>query len=427
MKKIALIAILFLAFSCSKKEQIQADFVITNANIIPITTNTVLQNKTLAVLNNKIVFIGDDTVDFTGEPEIIDANGGYLLPGLSDMHTHFPKDGIKNIERNLLMYLANGVTNLRSMEGDFSHLELKKKVQNTELLAPTIQYASPRIVSGNKLGEVKIDSLVALYKNSGFDFVKVVHVNGNEDFNFLLEAGKKYGISLNGHAPRNVDFNHVINATNYTSVEHLGGYETAFSDASKFADFVKKTKENNIYSTATLDYFTPQLFSSNELLKRNGLEFLPAETATWKASIVKGEIDKSVEELEARKERAKATLSKKYEVTKALFDNGIQLLIGPDASGPFGVAGYNVVNEMKLHTNAGISNYDVLKIATLNRAEYQQKKNEGTVEVGNRADLILLDKSPLENINNLKAVSLVFVNGKPVKTKNLLTMLEDFK
>lgn len=427
MKKLTILTILLVAFSCAKKESIKADYVITNANIIPISKDTVLQNKTLAIANNKIVFIGDNGVDFTGNPEKINAKNGYVLPGLSDMHVHFPKDGQKNIERNLLMYLANGVTNLRSMEGDFEHLKLKAKIEEEDLLAPSIQYASPRIVNTQKLGEKAIDSLVALYKNSGFDFVKVVHVHDNEDFELLLKAGEKYDITLNGHAPRNVNFNKVVNAKNFTSVEHLGGYEPVFTDKEKFTEYIEKSKENNIYSCATLDYFTPLLFSSKELLQRKGLEFLKKETENWTNFITKIEKEKTTKELQQIKEHSLKRLINKQKITKTLFDNGIQLLIGPDASGPFGVAGFNVVNEMKLHTDAGISNYDVLKIATLNRANYQQKENEGTVEVGNKADIILVAKNPLENIENLQSVSLVFVNGKPKKTAEILNILKDYK
>lgn len=427
MKKLTFLTILLLTFSCVKKQQIEADYVITNANIIPILKDTVLKNKTLAINDNKIVFIGENNADFTGNPQKIDAKNGYILPGLSDMHVHFPKDGLQNIERNLLLFLANGVTNIRSMEGDFEHLKLKEKIKNGGVLAPAIQYGSPRVISAEKLGEQKIDSFVALYKKSGFDFIKVVHLKGNEDFDFLLKAGKKHQITLNGHAPANVDFNNVVNAKNYTSVEHLGGYEKAFSNAEKFKEYVTKSKENNIYSVATLDYFTPFLYTSEELLQRNGLQYLPKEKENWTAFFTKVTKEKSDEEIAKLKERTQKTMSHKQTVTKALFDSGVQLLIGPDASGPFGVAGFNVANEMKLHTDAGISNYDVLKIATLNRAKYQQKEKEGTVKVGNKADIILVDKNPLENIENLTTVSLVFVNGKPVKTTEILKKLATYK
>lgn len=427
MKKQILLASLFITFSCTKKEQIKADYVITNTNIIPVSKDTVLRNKTLAINNNKIVFIGENEVDFTGNPQKIDAKNGYILPGLSDMHVHFPKDGQKNIERNLLMYLANGVTNLRSMEGDFEHLKLKVKIEKGGLLAPAIQYASPRIISAQKLGKKTIDSLVSLYKNSGFDFIKVVHVKDNEDFDLLLKAGKTHNITLNGHAPTNVDFSNVVNAKNYTSVEHLNGYEQAFSNKEKFNEYIAKSKENNIYSCATLDYSTPLMYSLEDLLKRDGLEFLRKETENWTNFFLKMKKEKSSQEINVIRKQTQANLVKKRSITKRLFDNGIKLLIGPDASGLFGVAGFNVVNEMKLHTKAGISNYDVLKVATLNRANYQQKQNEGTVEVGNKADIILVDKNPLENIENLKFVSLVFIDGIPKKTVEIVEALNNYK
>lgn len=424
MKKIFL-ALIVVLISCKTEKSIKADYVIKNVHILPIYKDTILKNKTIAISNDSIVFIGEDHNVFSKNAQVIDGNNKYVLPGLSDMHVHFPKE---NIERNLLMYLLNGVTNLRSMEGDFKHLDLKEKIKTDSILAPKILYASPRIVTSDSLGKQKIDSLVSLYENSGFDFVKVVHVANNKDFIHLLNAGKKYGITLNGHAPRNVDFNHVVNATNYTSVEHLGGYEATFENTEKFDSLVAKTLKNNIYSTATLDFYNNFSRPLSELSKQNGLEYLPNEKKQWIEAQEKFESSKEENELLQAREKAKQMILQKQKVTKALFDKGVLLLIGPDASGAFGIPGFSVLNEMKLHAEAGISNYEVLKIATYNNAKYLNRLNEqGTVEVGKKADLILADGNPQENLEYLKNISYVFVNGKPFAKTEILSKLEEFK
>ncbi|MBK6523525.1 MAG: amidohydrolase family protein [Sphingobacteriaceae bacterium] len=79
----------------------------------------------------------------------------------------------------------------------------------------------------------------------------------------------------------------------------------------------------------------------------------------------------------------------------------------------FNVPGYAMLEEMKLYRDAGISNYDILKISTLNAANFfNESKKWGTVESGKDATLILLDKNPLENIENISSVSTTMIKGK---------------
>ena len=103
-----------------------------------------------------------------------------------------------------------------------------------------------------------------------------------------------------------------------------------------------------------------------------------------------------------------------------LADNEALLLLSAD-DGIFNVPGFGLLEEMKIYKNAGLSNYQILKIATLNAAIYfKNEKNSGTLEVGKKADLVLLNANPLSDIENCRQVEGTFVNGKYYSQKELL-------
>lgn len=90
-------------------------------NVIPMDTETVLENQTVIVEGDRITAIGPaDAVTVPAGAEVIDGNGAYLMPGLADMHTHLAFDADPAFMR---LYLAQGVTTIRNLNGLPIHLE----------------------------------------------------------------------------------------------------------------------------------------------------------------------------------------------------------------------------------------------------------------------------------------------------------------
>jgi len=113
----------------------------------------------------------------------------------------------------------------------------------------------------------------------------------------------------------------------------------------------------------------------------------------------------------------KARLEKRYNylkvLTKAFHDAGVPLLAGTDALNPPMVPGFSLHDELEELVAAGLSPYDALVTATSNPATFLGLLDEaGTVAVGKRADLVLLTRNPLEDIQNTKAIAGVFVRGQ---------------
>jgi imidazolonepropionase-like amidohydrolase len=125
------------------------------------------------------------------------------------------------------------------------------------------------------------------------------------------------------------------------------------------------------------------------------------------------EFDKSL--LKTRK-----NLDEFNHVLKKLSDNKVALLLSPDESA-FNAPGYALVEEMKLYKKAGLSNYDILQIATINAATFFGEQNEwGSIAKGKKANLVLLDKNPLDNIEHVKAVAATILCGRIYKPAVLL-------
>jgi imidazolonepropionase-like amidohydrolase len=113
---------------------------------------------------------------------------------------------------------------------------------------------------------------------------------------------------------------------------------------------------------------------------------------------------------------------------KEMHDAGVGILAGTDTGSPFSIPGFSLHQELQALVDAGLSNIEALRAATLNPAKFLgREKDFGAVEKGKIADLVLLDANPLENISNTKKINAVIVNGKLLKRTDLDAMLQQVK
>ena len=117
MKKTNILFIL-ITFSYTLFSQNAPDLVIKNINIIPITKDTILLNKSVAISNGKITAITDfKKIKINSSTTIIDGTGKYLLPGLTEMHIHLPNPN--RMDTFLTTIVSAGVTHVRAMYSDY--------------------------------------------------------------------------------------------------------------------------------------------------------------------------------------------------------------------------------------------------------------------------------------------------------------------
>ncbi len=419
--KIIIIGLLVLTMlsSCSqeKKENFEVDYLFANVSIIPMDKETVLKNKSIAIKDGKIIDITDsNSKKYKSVEHTINAKGKYIMPTLSDAHVHLPKEKSK-LKKLLTLHLINGVTKIRSMRGDWKHANWKEKYNITSSIYPKMYLSSPPIHRKHNFDMSQLGKFVKDIKDKKFDFIKILSIKDEMLFKSLDSICKINDISLAGHFPKNIS-DETLFKSNYTSFEHLGGLvgKPEFLESR-----LKNFKEKNIFICPTLSWYNvgSGRYSYEELRNQSGMNFIPKETIDNWINKTKQYRDKLGEQTYKDEVASELkTLEEKYEVIKKLNKLDVKMLLSPDSSSKYMVAGFGMVDEMNLLKNADLSNYEILKMTTVNFADFF-KGNYGTIQVGKDADFLILNENPLTNLETLKNIEAVFFNTNYIDNNKL--------
>ncbi len=412
-----------------------------NVNLIPMDRERVVENQTVIVRDGLIAAIGNsDQVSIPDGALVIDGRGQYLMPGLTDMHVHI------QYENDMLLLVANGVTSVRNMWGNTGkmlrvgmpdQLKLREQIQNGELLGPTIYSAGPTMEGKpafHPLAEVfpspeAASQSVSWQKAQGYDFVKVYDHLSLDTYQAILDTARGNSLPVVGHVPFAVGLDGVL-AGGQETIEHLTGYIDP--DAAEFiipedqlAGYAQKTHESGVWNCVTLSVYpkskeTPQGFqrlqnqvgmryvSPGARLPMPFIYMMAARAHTYQGA----DYPQRIAELNRR-------------MVSALHQAGAGILLGTDAAQPYHIPGFSIHEELEMLVDAGLSPYEALEAGTRNAAEAMGEQAEfGTVEVGKRADLILVGDNPLTDVGNLQERSGVMLLGRWITDDEIQTILE---
>jgi len=415
------ICILQQGFSQAELSDMSKNYILRNVNIIPINKDTILKNQMVIITGNKITLITDDN-DKAFQPvdrySFIDCKDKFLMPGLADMHAHFPE--YNELKNYLTLNLLAGVTSIRSMRGDETHLNIKKDKNLPQL---NLYLSSPPITRALTIDKKTADSIITVSKENGFVFLKVLSIKDSLSFTNLAAACKTHSFPFCGHGLSNISMPLLLKS-GYNSIEHLTGYAENLNKGDTYVDkLIKLTTKHKVYNCATEDYFELgyNMQSITDLKKRNGLKYIADTTIVkWDKEITEDQTKIGDTKLKEQREAYIKMRGIKNKILVSLVKNNAQLLIGADAGSNYSIPGFALLEEMKHHSNAGLTNYQVLCAATINAAKYMnQSKKWGTVEINKEANLILLNANPLIDLNNLNSVEGVFINSEYKTVKEL--------
>jgi len=417
-----LVLILFVKISYAQK---RSTIIIKDANIISMNDEKLSGLKSILIKDGKIVQIDDYVkIKKTKTAYIIDAKGKYLMPGLADMHVHLPTAA--RIDTLLLTNLAAGITHIRVMNNEEPQLQTKARLaKDAGIASPKLHY-SFLVTKDMKYNEKQFDSLVKDVKQKGYDFIKLFSIADESAFTNLMTSANKHKIMVCGHFPSPVSVDKVINS-GFKSIEHLGGYDK-IKDSTQLTTAIKLSKEKGMYNCPTLDYDVMAAYQSfpDDYKNRLVFSFAPKKLLdTWESEYKRGvEENGGVDKITEFKNKYNPLFKNKLSIIKKLADANCNLLMGSDPGSPFQMAGFNVHEEMLLWSKAEISNYQILRAATIVPAQFfGQEKNWGSIEVGKDADVIILEKNPLDNILNIGTVGTTICNGKVYTKKEILNGL----
>jgi hypothetical protein len=387
------------------KNKIAKDMVIKNISVVTMKTNEVLTNQDIIIKNGKITSIsGTKKVDYK-DMIILNGEGKYIMPSLSDAHVHLPKNE-NELEKFLTLNLINGVTKLRSMRGDWKHLEWRNKYNTKASIYPKLYLSAPPISRRHDFNSKQMEKYIENAK--AFDFIKILSIRNELIFKELDSLCKINSIPIGGHFPNNILDNQLFKS-NYTSFEHLGGLTGKLT---LLEERLQKIKENNISICPTLSWYNigSGRYTYEELRNQPGMKYVPKKVVdNWIKKTKQYRKKLGEENYKKEVENELKKLNNKYQVIKKLNELGINMLLSPDSSSKYMVVGFGIVGEMELLKNAGLNNFDILKMSTVNFANFFNE-NYGIIEEGKEADFIILNNNPLENIDALKTIEGVFFN-----------------
>ncbi len=425
-----------------------------HVNVVPMDREHVLSDQTVVVNGDRIVSIEPSATAVIPSMVVrVEGHNRYLIPGLADMHVHLQRDRRLNTNQWMLaLFLANGITTIRNMWGTPDHLLLRAKIESGQEIGPSIFTTGP-VVDGSppmwKGSTVVEDAASALetvkkQKEDGYDFIKVYSRLSGAAYGALVAAAKSQNIRVVGHTPIAVGLKGVLSA-GQASIEHLDGYvneiETAQSpvfgktdwysqmlaysyiDQSRLEASVVATRESGAWNCPTLVTMSKWVSPVDRaiLLSRPEMRYvLPQILRSWE--------DLSNKQLAnfSRLDfvKLRASDSARSRIVQALSVGSAHILAGTDTPNAYVVPGYSLHEELEKLVQAGLSPYQALSAATREAAVFLDKTDIfGTISVGKRADLVLLEGNPLADISNVNNVIGVAVRGRwlPIEVLQNLT------
>lgn len=416
-------------------------YVIKNVNIIPMTeSNVVIENATVVIEGNKIVSINKA---LPTNSQIIDGTGKWLIPGLIDMHIHGvadidfrsqkPTEGANlffDTQDMMTPYIANGVTTIFDLEARADNFGQRNEIIKGWAIGPRIALA--KLLNGGKgVGHVNTASdgrqAVRSAKADGYEFIKVYSQLNIETFWAIVDEAQKQNLKVLGHIPS--DFHGRLKdafVPNFSMVAHAGEFSKRTNtytdeDAMRFAIMAK---ENGIWVTPTLTeavWSQRQSRSLDEIRELSTLKYMhPIFQDKWlNANNKYGKSSHYIKENDQ-------FVDFNNRLVKAFKEVGVPIVAGSDAMGSGVVPGFSLHDELELLVQAGLSPAEALTSSTRLPAIWLGMEEKiGTVEIGKYADLILLDSNPLNEINNIRNISGVFVNGRWLDRSTIKSMLSN--
>jgi imidazolonepropionase-like amidohydrolase len=461
--------VVFILASCGERSIGYTAF--THVNLVPMTAEAVLANQTVLVEGATIVAIGDAaTLSIPGDARVIDGDGAYLMPGLADMHVHtrldwedrdvWPADPLH-------LYLANGVTTVRDLGPEGSPLDYalrwRKEIEAGTRHGPSI-YASGVLLYASPLDDAA--GIVRRNQDMGFDFLKLYSYLSRADYHEAIAAAQELNMYTTGHVPYAVGLDGVL-AEAMDEIAHVEELLPEFIDLDRSRSLAPEEWLPYIVEAASgqwdlasghlpVDFEAQNVDALRQMADRLRSAGVPVCTTMviddviqWKlfqlgdflarpenayqergylASLQRGE-----EKHQVQFAGIEGLAAIKYEIDRWLLaglrEAGVVLLLGTDSgTGGMGlVPGYTIHDELRILVENGFSPYEAIATGTVNAALVVERMtgegNFGTVEVGRRADLILVRENPLDEIGTIRKPLGVMAAGRWYDREALADMI----
>jgi imidazolonepropionase-like amidohydrolase len=435
-----------------------ATLAITNVRVVDVEAGRSTPGRTVWLAGDRIA-----AVTRGGRPPagvgVLDGAGGYLIPGLWDMHAHALSDPDDAVRRALPLFIAHGVTGIRDMGSLVPAIvETRRRLAASPASPAPRLYVSGPLLDGLKLpwyGELplvlktreEVRTQLPALRAAGVDFFKMYDNLGPEASAEVRALASEWGLPVAGHAPRASGLKGAA-AAGFRTVEHLT--PATFSDCapepdktfgrwinSKFGDkgwteYYKVSAEwlaardpvcsaeSHRAMAAAGTFFTPTLvmeFGDRSRVDKAALRYMPAKNLEWCRTTL-GQADASDV---GRRDALYAAYAR---TLTDMRKSGVRSLAGSDSANNCLVAGASLVWELERLVEVGFTPAEALAAATTSAAAALGRADtQGRVAPGQIADLVLLREDPLADIKAVRAVQAVVSQGRVHRREVLDAML----
>ncbi|HKV62043.1 MAG TPA: amidohydrolase family protein [Candidatus Acidoferrum sp.] len=463
MKFLAKVLFLLLSSPLGVRSATTVPLVLQHVTIIDGMGRAPRPDQTVEIADGRIRTLGPaGQIKFDKTAHVIDGRGKFLIPGLWDMHVHIAADPSWSKEVLLPLLLANGITGVRDMGGDLDTLlSWKRDIESGKLLGPHIVAAGPWLAGrGRKTPEQfpvansdEARGAVRELKQRGADFIKVLTLPSRDAFFAVADEAHQQGISFVGHLPLDVNAAEASDAGMH-SIEHLYYSDFALCVSAKeetlrpqliaaekkrdatgsanlrsqaIASFNvekatalwNKLKTNKTWVTPTLEGIYAAGHPAAVPIDKASLSFVPGPILkSWRAGV-------DVDPASTARVNSLAKLAENdWKLTGEMHAGGVFLLVGSDSLDEGVIPGFSLHLELVQLVKAGFTPMEAIHSATVGAAEFLgDAKDLGTIETGKRADLVLLDANPAEDIANTRKIFAVIRDGQFLDRQALNSML----
>jgi Predicted unsaturated glucuronyl hydrolase involved in regulation of bacterial surface properties, and related proteins len=434
--------------------QTAADILIRHVTVVDVEHGRTIPDQAVVTSANDIVAVGSDAAIAKSwkAAKTLDARGRYLIPGLWDMHVHFG-GGVDLIDENralLPLYVAHGITTVRDASGDLPTqvLEWRGEIARGALFGPTLLSSGPKIEGLKPIwkgtietgSEADVDAALQQLQSLKVDFVKITDSTLEPElFLYAVRKARAAGLRTSGHIPMALTVRQAVDA-GLSSIEHLDyAFDAGAKDEAAIAAGFAAGKIDRAEASRRLDagfdratamamyrylaakkvFVTPTLNGSRIIAwldrdKHDDDEYLQyigpklRKTYEWR-------VQRAAQADAAAVNFRHAHFDHMAAVMPMLQEAGVTIMAGTDAGflNSFNYPGIGLHDELALYVEKGLTPAQALAAATrAGPAWFDKLDRYGSLAKGKAADLVVLERNPLEDIRATRSIDAVVLRGK---------------
>jgi hypothetical protein len=453
---------------------------ITHVNLVPMTGEIILENQTVLIEGPKIAAVGPaDEIEIPKDTTVIDGTGAFLMPGLADMHMHTTPAWEEEWPISpFVLYLANGVTTVRNLDPlpdsigqdhpspDYV-LGWRDQIQSGERPGPTMYTTGLSLQGPNDWRPSVIQSgdaqkVVQENADKGYDLLKIFEYFPAAHFSEATAAAKENDMYITGHIPFELGLEAALSSgmdeiahivpilywermdiytpgmtrdefmqnylqmalAEWDGVDPQTWYQRQQENIAKIVEIIR-TNQVNICTTGVGPDITQDLIADYDgFIERVDMQY---SRRRFLDLISRGE-DSAQAVFTQYPVMLDAFIYERDMWYQELKEAGILLVAGTDSGVGMGIVpGFSLHGELRTLIEAGFTPYEAITTGTVNASKVVEEMigvdEFGTIEVGKRADLILVAGNPLENVDNIQDMRGVMAAGRWYSRETLDEML----